>query len=222
MNHAKISNFKFYKHTPVADLNSLSHERLSGRITVRANSRVDDEVHRFSRRARQVFLLARRQAILSGVFFASFPFLGNVGLLAVMASGAGLVSSGAMTAGGLTSFLTYGIWLGISMKNGSEFWSDLQRSTGASARLFATLGSEPRLLPGPRPADIRGEIEFRDVTFAFPTRPQAPILSGFNLKVRAGTVVALVGESGSGKVGCFWFLFFVFCCVFFFPFGNLR
>lgn len=46
---------------------------------------------------------------------------------------------------------------------------------------------------------VKGEIEFREVDFSYPTRPDSPILKGFNLKVQAGKTVGLVGASGSGK-----------------------
>lgn len=46
---------------------------------------------------------------------------------------------------------------------------------------------------------VRGDIEFVGVEFSYPSRPDNPVLQGFNLKVQAGTTVGLVGGSGSGK-----------------------
>ncbi|KAG5521975.1 hypothetical protein RHGRI_034258 [Rhododendron griersonianum] len=46
---------------------------------------------------------------------------------------------------------------------------------------------------------VRGEIEFKEIDFSYPSRPDAQILEGFNLKVEAGKTVGLVGSSGSGK-----------------------
>lgn len=46
---------------------------------------------------------------------------------------------------------------------------------------------------------VRGNIEFRDIYFSYPSRPDSPILQGFNLKVKAGKMVGLVGNSGCGK-----------------------
>lgn len=47
--------------------------------------------------------------------------------------------------------------------------------------------------------NVKGNIEFRDVDFSYPSRPDTPILQGFNLKVKSGKMVGLVGGSGSGK-----------------------
>ena len=52
---------------------------------------------------------------------------------------------------------------------------------------------------GEQPAELSGDIEFRDVTFAYPTRPDETVLKSFNLKIKAGETVAIVGESGCGK-----------------------
>ena len=46
---------------------------------------------------------------------------------------------------------------------------------------------------------VRGEIEFKEVEFSYPSRPTTKVLQGFNLKVKAGKTVGLVGGSGSGK-----------------------
>ena len=52
---------------------------------------------------------------------------------------------------------------------------------------------------GERPESIEGHIQLKDITFAYPTRPELQIFKGFTLDVPAGSTVALVGESGSGK-----------------------
>ncbi|XP_024523774.1 ABC transporter B family member 19 [Selaginella moellendorffii] len=46
---------------------------------------------------------------------------------------------------------------------------------------------------------LRGDIELRDIHFAYPSRPEVAIFAGLNLKIRAGRSLALVGPSGSGK-----------------------
>jgi len=52
---------------------------------------------------------------------------------------------------------------------------------------------------GEKPDSVEGHIQLKDVTFAYPTRPEVQIYKNFSLNVAAGTTVALVGESGSGK-----------------------
>jgi ABC-type multidrug transport system fused ATPase/permease subunit len=70
---------------------------------------------------------------------------------------------------------------------------------GAAERLLEFFGERPEPVGrGDQPlTGVRGDIEFRDVTFAYPGRP--PVLNGFNLKIAAGETVALTGPNGSGK-----------------------
>ena len=54
-------------------------------------------------------------------------------------------------------------------------------------------------LEGKIPSDFDSTVEFQNVNFAYPTRPDIPVLNQFSLKVKNGQTVALVGPSGCGK-----------------------
>ncbi|KAJ3700012.1 hypothetical protein LUZ61_003717 [Rhynchospora tenuis] len=78
-------------------------------------------------------------------------------------------------------------------------------ATGQAAayKMFETIKRKPQIdsysTEGKKLDDIRGDIEFSDVHFSYPTRPNEMILKGFSLSISNGTTVALVGASGSGK-----------------------
>lgn len=81
----------------------------------------------------------------------------------------------------------------------------ISKATGGAVAIFNTIDRVSPIDPEdekgvrPAPSSIRGEIEFRDVTFAYPSRPDSPVLRNFSLLIRAGENIALVGSSGSGK-----------------------
>ena len=61
---------------------------------------------------------------------------------------------------------------------------------------------DPFASEGDKPNDLIGKIEFRDVSFKYPSRPEVPILNSLSLKIEPGTSIALVGSSGCGKSTC--------------------
>lgn len=73
----------------------------------------------------------------------------------------------------------------------------------AAYKMFETINRKPEIdasdTSGKVLEDIKGDIELKDVHFAYPARPEEQIFSGFSLSIRNGTTVALVGQSGSGK-----------------------
>ncbi len=130
----------------------------------------------------------------------AFVFCGVAGVLWL---GAQDVLNHTMSNGQLVQFVALSIFTAGSVANLNETWSDVQKAAGAMSRIDELLQSQPNIkAPAdavrlPEPA--RGEIVFRDVRFAYPSRPEAGVLDGFSLHVRPGETVALVGPSGAGK-----------------------
>ncbi|KAJ1497984.1 GTPase-activating protein, partial [Coelomomyces lativittatus] len=76
----------------------------------------------------------------------------------------------------------------------------IAKGKGAATKLFQVIDNVPTIVDGEKVIDkMEGSIEFENVQFSYPARPNVTILSEFNLKVEAGKTVALVGLSGSGK-----------------------
>ncbi|KAI8141628.1 putative ABC transporter protein [Fennellomyces sp. T-0311] len=81
--------------------------------------------------------------------------------------------------------------------------SAISTACGAAHKIFETIDRVPVIDPdsdnGLKPAKVTGEIEFRNINFAYPTRPDIEVLKDFNLTIRPGMTVAFCGPSGSGK-----------------------
>jgi ATP-binding cassette subfamily B (MDR/TAP) protein 1 len=79
----------------------------------------------------------------------------------------------------------------------------IMEATNAASRISEMIDRVPTIdseeKKGKALSYVRGEIEFKDIYFSYPSRPETPILQDFNLKVPAGKKVGLVGGSGSGK-----------------------
>ncbi|KAI9687488.1 MAG: GTPase-activating protein [Bathelium mastoideum] len=84
-----------------------------------------------------------------------------------------------------------------------SFAPDMGKAKQAAAELKTLFDRTPEIdswsEEGEKVAHVEGTIEFRDVHFRYPTRPEQPVLRGLNLTVKPGQYVALVGASGCGK-----------------------
>ena len=85
----------------------------------------------------------------------------------------------------------------------SEVWGDVQRAAGAMERLMELYSAEPQIRAPEHPVALpvpgQGSVEFRDVSFRYPSRPEQLALRDFSLNIKPGETVALVGPSGAGK-----------------------
>ncbi|CAI0455695.1 unnamed protein product [Linum tenue] len=92
---------------------------------------------------------------------------------------------------------------GPVIANAGAMITDLAKGSETIRSVFDTLDRQTRIEPedpkGYKPERIMGLIEFQDVDFAYPTRPNMIVFQGFTMKIEAGKSTALVGQSGSGK-----------------------
>jgi ABC transporter fused permease/ATP-binding protein len=188
----------------LADSNVIVEETLQGVANVKAFGNEDYEVHRY-RTSLQEFVTAalrgarHRAAFISFIIFALFG-----AIVLVLWYGAGLVQSGDLSAGQLTRFLLYTMFVAGALGSFADLYSQVQRTLGASQRIREIMYETPENLAPSSPTGngslkLRGDFEFDRVTFCYPSRPGVQVLRGVSLSARAGERIALVGPSGAGK-----------------------
>ncbi|KAI2873829.1 hypothetical protein CBS76997_8348 [Aspergillus niger] len=182
-------------------LTKIAEERLGNVKTSQSFAGEILEVNRYNNQVRKIFELGKRESLISATFFSSTGFMGNMTILALLYVGGGMVQSGGITIGELTSFLMYTAYAGSSMFGLSSFYSELMKGVGAASRLFELQDREPTISPtkGKKVESARGPIRFENVNFSYPTRPAVPIFKELNFEIPQGKNVAIVGPSGGGK-----------------------
>jgi putative ABC transport system ATP-binding protein len=182
-------------------LTKIAEERLGNVRTTQAFAGEAQEVGRYNDQVRKIFTLGKREAIISATFFSGSGLMGNMTVLALLYVGSGMVSSGAISLGELSSFLMYTAYAGSSMFGLSGFYSELMKGVGAASRLFELQDRHPTQYPtkGEMVKSARGPIEFKHVSFSYPTRPAVTIFDDLTFRIEEGSNIAIVAPSGAGK-----------------------
>jgi ATP-binding cassette subfamily B protein len=198
----KIRTLSSASQDSMAQVGTYAGEVIHQLKTVQAFNRQAFEQSMFKTEVETAFGVAkqriRNRALLIGVAI----FVVFASMIGMLYSGGSDVISGAMSAGELGAFIFYAVMLGSGFATVSEVWGEVQRAAGAAERLIELMNAKSEL---PEPKDSQeleaeaASIEFKAVSFAYPSRPKQWALQDFTLTIAAGESVALVGPSGAGK-----------------------
>ncbi len=194
----------------IAQSSGKASEALSAVQTVQAFTHETRTRADFAAVTEKSFDSARRRILIRAAMTIIVIFLAFAGVVGVLWIGAHDVRSGSMSPGQLVQFLIYAVMVAGAVGALSEILGELQRAAGATERLVEMLHADDpvqdkataRALPRP----VRGQVRFDNVTFTYPTRPDAPSLHGVTMQIEPGETVALVGPSGAGKSTIFQLL----------------
>lgn len=188
----------------LADSGNIVQETFSGISVVKAFTAESNEMKRYTKSIFSVVDTAIGNARYRGAFvsFMIFSVFGAISF--VMWYGAKMIQTSELSTGELTMFVIFSAFVGGTFAGFADMFSNLQKTLGATQRVRELLRTEgePVILDDRiiKPAHIiKGEVEFKDVKFSYPSRKDIQVLKGINLKVKEGEQIALVGPSGAGK-----------------------
>jgi ATP-binding cassette, subfamily B, multidrug efflux pump len=184
----------------LARISAFMNEHLHGMTVVQLfghEAESEQEFDVYNSNYRQALIALRKH---SAVFLAWQEVLAAIGLGLILYGGGQGVLAGWATLGTLVAFIQYTERAFQPVLALSQEYNAIQIALGAAERIYRMMIREPAVQSPAAPAQlgqVRGEIEFRDVHFAY--NPDEPVLRGVSLRIPAGQSVAIVGATGAGK-----------------------
>ena len=179
--------------------------------TIQANNHETQSQMRFNELSDSYLKSANQRITIRGLLTMLIISLVFSAVSIVIWIGVRDVFSGTISAGELTQFVIYSVMVGGTVSSLSEVWGELLRASGATERLIELLEVEDTVkdpvTPLILPPSIQGTIEFRGVSFCYPSRTDVSALKDINLKIKPNETVAIVGPSGAGKSTLFQLIF---------------
>lgn len=208
----KVKTLSKQSQDEVASVGAWAGESLLNIKVVQAFTREDLVNDQFSKGAEAAFDVALKRIRYRAFLIALVMIMVMGAVMTMLYIGGTDVISGELTAGDLSAFVFYAIMVAGSLAAVTEVYGEVQRAAGAAERIRELLATEseitsPQALPGstrlvnevPKSANETPLLQFENVNFSYPSRPNMQAIKGLDLNVKSGQRIALVGPSGAGK-----------------------
>ncbi len=186
----------------LGELNGYVEETYSGHEVIKI-SRAGEKVKKtFDGLNVNVYNANWKSQFLSGIMQPLMSVIGNVAYVAVCVAGSVLAINGSIDFGVIVSFILYVRLFTSPLTQIAQGLTNLQTASASAHRIFDFLESEELPDESGKTAElkeVRGEVEFEHVRFAYPDAPEKTIIKDFSAKVSPGQKVAIVGPTGAGK-----------------------
>jgi ABC-type multidrug transport system fused ATPase/permease subunit len=189
----------------LAESGTIVQETFQGISIVKAFT---SEVHEIARYVKSVYAVvdtAISNARYRGAFI-SFMIFSVFGAIAfVMWYGANMIQAGELTIGSLTMFVIFSMFVGGTFAGFADMFSQLQKTLGATQSVREILRAEGEAVEINSTQQVeaqfglKGQVEFVNIAFSYPSRKDVPVLKDVSLKANNGEQIAIVGPSGAGK-----------------------
>ncbi len=178
------------------------NENITGVRVVKALGRESGNLQEFGILTNNMYNASYRAAWLSALFLPSVQLIAALALGAVVWYGGGQAKVGFITIGGIQAFVSYVTFMMWPIQDLARIFAEIQHAIASAERIFSLIDSVPEVKDRPQagdPGTIRGDIEFRNVSFGYSDGNGVMVLKNFDLKVKQGETIALVGPTGGGK-----------------------
>jgi len=203
----KVRKFARKSQDSIADIGTYAGEIIQNIKVVQSYTHEAQERSAFGAEVETAFNVAKQRIKQRSVLIATVIFMAFGAISMMLWFGGMDVLDGTITGGELGAFIFYAVMVAMSVATVSEVYGELQRAAGSAERLLELMSVQSEIKISDKPIQMKENtesvIEFKQVNFNYPTRPDNAALNDVNLQVQRGKIIALVGPSGAGKTTLF-------------------
>lgn len=181
-------------------VNGQVEEVYGGHLVIKAFNREEKSLETFQRDNKILYKSALMSQFLSGLMQPVMAFVGNLGYVSVVATGAWLAIKGTISVGDIQAFIQYVRQFTQPINQIAQVSNMLQSTAAAAERVFEFLEVDEEINSNTNPiasTEIQGNVEFEHVHFGY--NSDKIIINDFSAKINKGQMVAIVGPTGAGK-----------------------
>ncbi|MFJ9035932.1 ABC transporter ATP-binding protein [Streptomyces sp. NPDC102406] len=181
-------------------LNAHIEEMYTGHNLVKVFGRQKESAEQFAEQNEALYEASFKAQFNSGIMQPLMFFISNLNYVLVAVVGGLRVASGSLSIGDVQAFIQYSRQFSMPLTQVASMANLVQSGVASAERIFELLDAEEQSadpVPGQKPADLRGHVEFEHVAFRY--EKDKPLIEDLSLTAEPGHTVAIVGPTGAGK-----------------------
>lgn len=182
-------------------LNNIMQENVSGSRVVKAYVKEDYETERFNKANDELVGTQLDVLLLLSYMTPVMNIILNLSVVAVIKVGGIQVMDGCATPGNVMAAITYCSQVLNAVMRMTMIFQTASRGVASQKRIMEVLNCEPAIKDGAYDGEtiVKGKVEFRNVSFAYPGNEGASVIEDFNLVISPGETIGILGATGCGK-----------------------
>lgn len=182
-------------------LNNIMQENVSGSRVVKAYVKEDYETERFNKANDELVGTQLDVLLLLSYMTPVMNIILNLSVVAVIKVGGIQVMDGSATPGNVMAAITYCSQVLNAVMRMTMIFQTASRGVASQKRIMEILNYEPAIKDGAYDGEtiVKGKVEFRNVSFAYPGNEGASVIEDFNLVISPGETIGILGATGCGK-----------------------
>ena len=200
----KIRGYSKALQDKIAESSIIVSEALTGITSVKAFTNEHIEIDKYDKVTSDIRKFGIKYGVMRGAFFAFIIMCVFGAIFFILYKMLLLINTGELTTENFGKFMMLSLFVAGSLGGLPEQLASIQRALGATDRVFEIIDDRNEEINLAHRNNlnltrVKGDLEFKNIQFTYPTRPDFVVLKDISFSAKAGQTIALVGSSGSGK-----------------------